>query len=80
MSDRKDIIFLKNVKLVNALLKTGKCKNEGRWIITCEDNEEDMRILQKAYTHALKGTIYRNHKLIFSDRGDYSNLKIIDND
>lgn len=78
MENRKSIIYLKSVKVVNALLKTGKCKNEGRWSISCEDNEEDMKILQKAYSHVLKGTIYKDHKLIFHNPGEYQNFKSVE--
>lgn len=74
---KKHILFLKNVQLVNALLKTGKCKNEGNWIIVCEDNKEDMQLLQNATSEFLKNTIYKDYKLCFANPNDYSDLIII---
>jgi len=74
---KRHIIFEKNVLLANALLSTGKCKNEGNWIFTCNDNIEDMKILQKACDEVTRGTDYRNYKLVFANENDYSDFVII---
>lgn len=71
---KRHIIFEKNTMVANALLNTGKCKNEGNWIFSCNNNMEDMKILQDAVTELFKGTGYRNYKLVFANENDYSDL------
>lgn len=71
---KRHIIFQKSTGMVNALLLTGLCKNEGRWIITCDDNTDVMKELQKACNKITVGTPYKNYKLTFALEDDYSNL------
>lgn len=71
---KRDIIFLKNVGLANALLNTGKCKNEGNFIIRCEDKREDMELLQKACSNYLANTEYKNYKLCFANSENYKDI------
>lgn len=74
---KRHILFLKSVTLANILLGTGKCKNEGKWILICEDNIEDMRVLQNATTEFLRGTNYKNYKLCFAEPNNYGNFIIL---
>lgn len=77
----RDIIFEKNVGLANALLKTGKCKNLGHWVLRCDDNIEDMKILQKACSEYLADAEYkgvRKYKLLFAESGNYNNSMLIE--
>lgn len=69
---KRHVIFLKNVQLANILLNTGKCKNEGNWIFSCEDKKEDMEILQNACKEFLKDTDFKNYKLCFANSKNYS--------
>jgi hypothetical protein len=71
------ILFLKNIQLVNVLLSTGKCKNEGNWILSCEDNKEDMKILQKSCTEFLKCTVYKDYKLCFANPINYGDFMMV---
>ena len=71
---RRHILFLKNVAFANELLATGKCKNEGKFILTCEDSNEDMQILQNAATEFLKGTNYKDYKLCFAKSNNYGDF------
>lgn len=71
---KRHILFLKNVSLANALLATGKCENEGNWILTCDDNIEDIQILQRAATEFLKGTNYKDYELCFAKPCNYSDF------
>jgi len=71
---KRHIIFEKNARVANALMATGKCKNEGNWIFSCDDNMEDMKILQQAVSEVFKGTDYRNFLLGFANEDDYSDL------
>lgn len=71
---KRHILFLKNVSLANALLATGKCENEGSWILTCDDNKEDIQILQNAATEFLKGTNYKDYELCFANPCNYSDF------
>lgn len=68
---KRDIIFMKSVKLANALLETGKVKNEGNWLLTCNDSIEDMKIIQKACSDFLLNSIFKNYKLCFANSEDY---------
>ena len=75
---KRDIIFFKNVGLINVLLKTGKCTNEGDFILRCEDKKEDMEILQKACSDYLANTEYKNYRLCFANSEDYGDIVIIE--
>lgn len=71
---KRHIIFEKNSKIANALLGTGKCTNEGNWLFTCNDNIEDMKVLQNAVDELTKGTAYKNYKLVFANENNYSDF------
>lgn len=71
---KRHILFLKSTALANVLLATGKCKNEGQWVLTCEDNMEDMKILQNATANFFKNTDYKNYKLCFADPENYGSF------
>ena len=68
------IIFEKNTYLANAILATGKVKNEGNWIFSCQDNIEDMKAIQKVFSEKVKNTPYKNYKLTFANENDYSDF------
>lgn len=71
---KRDVLFLKDVGLANALLATKKCENTGNWTIRCNDNIEDMKILQDACTEYLAKCPYtsmRNYKLTFANSENY---------
>ena len=70
---KRDIIFMKSTQLANALLATGKVKNEGNFLLTCDDNIEDMKTIQKACSDFLKNTPFKNYKLCFANSEDYRN-------
>lgn len=74
---RRHILFLKSVQVANVLLATGKCKNESEWVLTCEDNNKSMEVLQKAITKFFKGTVYKNYKLCFAEPDNYGRFIII---
>lgn len=71
---KRHILFLKIVQLVNALLATVRCKNEGHFILSCEDTQDNMKILQYACAEVLKGTGYQNYKLCFASPNNYSDF------
>lgn len=77
---KRDVLFLKDVGLANALLATEKCENTGNWKIRCDDNIEDMKILQSACTEYLAHCPYtsmRNYKLTFANSENYRDFIII---
>lgn len=71
---KRHVIFEKNTLIANTLLATGKCENEGSWIFTCNDDKEDMKVLQNAFDEIAKGTAYRNCKLLFANENNYSDF------
>ena len=70
----RDILFIKNTRLFNTLLKTGVCENKGRWILQCEDTKENMKKLQEACSELVKGTSYRSYKLCFANSNNYRDI------
>ena len=71
---KRHIIFEKSTILANKLLETGLCKNEGKWIFSCNDDIKDMKKLQDACNKIVKRSIYPNYKLTFALENDYSNI------
>jgi hypothetical protein len=71
---KRHIIFQKNIGLVNALLETGLCRNEGNWIISCKDSIYEMWKLQEACIKFFKDTPYKNYKLAFVLPHNYADI------
>lgn len=73
----RDIIFVKNIGLENALLLTKKCTNKNNWMFQTEDTRENMEELQKACDDYTKGTSYKEYKLLFANPGDYKDMIMV---
>lgn len=71
---KRHLIFPKSTIIINALLKTGKCKNEGDWIITCNEDMQDMKILQETFKETVKNTYYKDYKISFANPTNYSDF------
>ena len=68
---KRHLIFKKCVYSLNAMLETEKCKNEGSWIISCDDNLEVMQTLQDAYS---KANSDNRLKICFANPDNYSDF------
>jgi hypothetical protein len=74
---KRHILFHKETGLLEALLTTGLCTDEGFWIITCDNNIDVMRKLQEKCTEYIKSTQhenYHNYKLCFANEDNYNDL------